>query len=121
MLAIKWACAMVVLGLLGATPTLAGHTSVVSVVRVTDDKSAQDHHSLAMYYADQAQLDRRKAEEWEFLANHHANFPKTIGTSNEDEYIARCRTMAEDFRNLEKWHHKLALKHIALMRKDVIP
>jgi len=114
----KWTSAIIMLGLLFATQALAGRASVFQEM---DGKPAGDHHSLAMYYEEQAQLDRRKAEEWDFLANHHANFPLELGTLNADDYINRCRTMAEDFRNLEKWHHKLALKHMALMRKDVIP
>ena len=74
-----------------------------------------------MYYEEQAQLDGRKAEEWEFQANYHKTLPYESGTLNVDDEINRCRAMAEDFRNLERWHHKLALKHLALMRKDLIP
>jgi hypothetical protein len=110
--------ATIILGLLFATQALAGRASLPEE---PDGKPAGDHHSLAIYYEEQAQLDRTQAEEWDFLANHHETFQQELGALNVADQIARCRTMAEDFRNLEKWHHKLALKHMALMRKDVIP
>ncbi len=118
MLAMKLISAILLLGLLLATSSVAG---VEPSLQEADGKPARDHHALAMYYEEQAQMDKTNAEAWEFLAIHHANFPQELGVLNADDHIARCRTMAEDFRNLEKWHHKLALKHASLMRKDLIP
>ena len=118
MLAIKWASAIISLALLVATPSFAGRTSALQGM---GGGPTEDHHALAMYYEEQAQLDKTNADVWDFMANYHTNFPEEFGALNVSEYISRCRTMAEDFRNLEKWHHKLALKHTSLMRKDVIP
>jgi hypothetical protein len=125
MFAMKWAGAFLLSGLLLATPSLAGRASVLQGMPVTpasDVQSPTDHYSLAVYYEEQAQRDRSKADEWDFLANYHETFPEEFhGTSPVIDYVARCRAMAEDYRNLEKWHHKLAVKHTNLMRKDVIP
>jgi hypothetical protein len=54
-------------------------------------KRAIDHHSLAMYYEEQAQLNKTKAQDWDFQADYDKKFPSAYsGTSTVAEHVARC-------------------------------
>ena len=84
-------------------------------------KGAIDHHSLAMYYEEQARLNKTKAQDWDFQADYDKKFPSAYsGKSTEAEHVACLCAVAEDFRQDAKRNEALAAQQRSLMRKDVI-
>ncbi len=107
--------AVLVLGLLIAPQSFAGSGGVESI-----GKAPSDHHSLAIYYEEQAQINKSKAADWEFAASYYEKFPGEVsGKMTAAEHIAHCRSIAEDFKKLEQENRELAAKHRELMRKDL--
>lgn len=114
MLKVKWSCMFLVLGLLLATQSVADHGDPEGIY----GKAVGDHFSLAIYYEEQAQAHKTKAENWEFAADYYKAFPREFtGKMTVDEHIAHIRSVAEDFRKAEQQDRALAAKHRDLMRK----
>ncbi|MBX3330778.1 MAG: hypothetical protein KF722_10285 [Nitrospira sp.] len=105
---------ILVCGLLMAGQSFAGPGAVESI-----GKAQGDHHSLAVYYEEQAQINKTKAADWEFAATYYEKFPGEVsGKMSAAEHIAHCRSVSEDFKKLEQQNRELAAKHRELMRKD---
>lgn len=106
---------VMVFGLLIAAQSFAGPGAVESM-----GKAPGDHHSLAIYYEEQAQMNKSKAADWEFAATYYEKFPGEVsGKMTAAEHVAHCRSIAEDFKKLEQQNRELAAKHRELMRKDL--
>jgi hypothetical protein len=113
---IKLVFAFMVLGLLIANQSFAGgHPNIESM----GGKAVGDHHQLTMYYDEQAQNAKSKAQDWEFAADYYAKFPGEFPgkTMTAAEHVAHCRSIAEDFKKQEADYRELAAKHRSLMRK----
>jgi hypothetical protein len=120
MFKIKWVLAFMVLGLLVATSSFAGGASGAEGML---SKMQGDHHSLAVYYEEQAQINKTKAANWEFAADYYEKFPGEVTAKGESaaEHIAHCRAIAEDFKKAEQQNRELAAKHRSMMRLGVGP
>ena len=120
MLLAKWTCAFMVLGFLIATQSFAGGASGAEGML---SKMQGDHHSLAMYYEEQAQINKTKAANWEFAADYYEKFPGEVSGKGMTaaEHVAHCRAIAEDFKKAEKQNRELAEKHRSMMRMGVGP
>ena len=113
---IRLMVAFMVLGLLIANQSFAGgHPNIESM----GGKAVGDHHQLAMYYDEQAQISKSKAQDWEFAADYYEKFPEMFAGKGESaaEHVAHCRAIAEDFKKAEQQNRELAAKHRSLMRK----
>jgi hypothetical protein len=109
MLTVKWAGAFLVLGLLVAMQGFA---------QTPEGTMAGDHMKLSMYYEQQAQDLKTKAQQWEFAAEYYEKFPAEVsGKMTASEHIAHCKAIAADFRKAMKDNLDLAAKHRDLMRK----
>ena len=91
MLKTKWVTAFVFLSLLTAIQTYAGgHPTLPEGAA---GKPAADHHDLALYYEEQAQLNKTKALDWDFLADYYQEFPSTFtGKMAISEHSAYARS-----------------------------
>ena len=113
MLKTKWTCAFLVLGLLVAVQSFAATPS---------GTMGGDHKQLAMYYEQQAQDMKMKAQQWEFAAEYYEKFPAEIlGKMTAAEHIAHCKAIAADFRKAQKDNETLAAKHRELTRTGAGP
>lgn len=113
---VKLMFAFMVFGLLIANQSFAGgHPNIESM----GGKAIGDHHQLSMYYDEQAQNAKSKAQDWEFAADYYQKFPGefTGKGMTAAEHVAHCRAIAEDFRKAEQQNRELAAKHRELMRK----
>ena len=109
MLKVKWTCAFLVLGLLVA---------MQSIAQTPEGTMAGDHMKLSMYYEQQAQDMKVKAQNWEFAAEYYEKFPAEVsGKMTASEHIAHCKATAADFRKSMKDNLDLAAKHRDLIRK----
>lgn len=83
-----------------------------------EDTATSDHRELAMFYEEQAQMNKTKALDWEFQADYLEKFPDTYtGKSKVSEHVASLRETAADFRKAAEKDQELAGKHRSLMRK----
>lgn len=115
---VKWKHAMLILGFLLATQPLAANTSAFDGM---GGKSERNHRLLAIYYEEQAQLNKRQAERWDFLADYFEQFPTAFsGKLTAAEHVTHCRAMAEELRKAERQNHEFAVQQRSLMRKDFI-
>lgn len=117
---VKLVGACAVLGLLIANQSFAGgHPNIESM----GGKAVGDHYSLATYYDEQAQMNKTKAQDWEFAADYYERFPGDFSGKGMSvaEHVAHCRAIAEDFKKAEQQNRELAAKHRALMRKGQGP
>lgn len=116
MLKVKWVCAFLVLGLLIATQSFAGHPLEKLI-----DKG--DHQGLATHYAEEAKDLKAKAEQWEFVAEYYEKFPGSFegDSAKMSEHITHLRAMAEDFRKAAHEARDLANKHRSQVRKGQGP
>jgi hypothetical protein len=107
-----------VVGLLIANQSFAGgHPNIDGL----GGKAVGDHHQLAMYYDEQAQIAKSKALDWEFAADYYEKFPGAFsGKMTAAEHVAHCRSIAEEFKKQEANYRELSAKHRALMRKDLM-
>ena len=113
---IKLVVAFMVLGLLIVNQSFAGG---VPNIEGMGGKAVGDHHQLTVYYDEQAQINKTKAQDWEFAADYYQKFPGEFTGKGESaaEHVAHCRAIAEDFRKAEQQNRELAAKHRELMRK----
>ena len=85
MLKVKWTCAFLVLGLLFVMQSFAGsHDIPGSMV----GKGMGDLFELAMYYEEQAQADKSKAENWDFMADYYPRRAQTPSVTFLGENVA---------------------------------
>ena len=113
MLKVKWTCAFLVLGLLVAMQSFA---------QTPAGTMTGDHMQLAMYYEQQAQDMKGKAQQWEFAAEYYEKFPAEVsGKMTASEHIAHCKAIAADFRKAMKDNQELASKHRAMIRTGAGP
>jgi hypothetical protein len=111
MLTVKWTGAFLVLGLLAAMQGFA---------QTPAGTMAGDHRQLSMYYEQQAQDMKAKAQQWEFAAEYYEKFPAEVsGKMTASEHIAHCKAIAADFRKSMKDNLDLAAKHRDVIRVDV--
>lgn len=117
---IKLMVAFIVLGLLTASQSFAGGGPNIEGM---GGKAVGDHHQLAMYYDEQAQINKTKAHDWEFAAEYYEKFPGefTGKGMTAAEHVAHCRAIAEDFKKAEQQNRELAAKHRSLMRQGQGP
>ena len=112
-LTVKWTGAFLVLGLLVAMQTFA---------QTPAGTMSGDHMQLAMYYEQQAQDMKAKAQMWEFAGEYYEKFPAEVsGKMTASEHIAHCKAIAADFRKAMKDNQELASKHRAMIRTGAGP
>ncbi len=113
---LTWFASLLFLGLTLATQSYAGgHPKL-------EDKATSDHHDLAMFYEEQAQMNKSKALDWEFAADYFEKFPDAYtGKMKVSEHVTSLREAAGDFRKAAEKDQELASKHRALMRRGVGP
>jgi len=120
MLKVKWASAFLVLGLLVVMQSFAGtHDIPGSMI----GKGMGDHHEIAMYYEAQAQADKSKAENWEFMADYYAKYPQEYSGKAEtlEMHVAHLRSVAGDLRKSAEKNQALAAQHRSMARQGVGP
>jgi hypothetical protein len=109
----QWIGVFMVLGLLVAAQSFAGQASIETL----PSRGVTDPHSLAMYDEEQAQLNKIKAQFWDFQADYYQKFPSAYsGKSTVTEHVVRLCAIAEDFRKDAKCNEELAAKHRSLMQ-----
>ncbi len=109
-----------VLGLLFSTQGFAGSKDIPEGIT---DKNIRTHFEIALHYEEQAQANKSKADNWEFMADYFEKFPKeyTETTMPVKEHIAHLRAIAADFKKAEEHDRALAAKHRALSRHGLGP
>jgi hypothetical protein len=114
---VKLMFAFMVLGFLIVNQSFAGGGS--PNIEGIGGIAVGDHHKLVMYYEEQAQINKTKAQDWEFVAEYYGKFPEMFREKGMTaaEHIAHCRAIAEDFKKAERQNRELAAKHRDLMRK----
>lgn len=113
---LTWLGSLLFLGVLSTTQSYAGGHPTIA------DKGTNDHHDLAMFYEEQAQMNKTKALDWEFAADYFEKFPDAYtGKMKVAEHVASLREAAEEFRKTAEKDQQLASKHRAMMRQGVGP
>ena len=117
---VKWTGAFLVLGLLVAMHSFAGSKDIPEGIT---DKNIRTHFEVALHYEEQAQANKSKADNWEFMADYYEKFPKEYNetTIPVKEHIAHLRAIAADFKKAEEHDRALAAKHRALSRHGLGP
>lgn len=107
-----WLGSLLFLGLILTTQSYGGgHPKI-------DNRDMNDHHDLAMFYEEQAQLNRTKAMDWDFQADYYEKFPDSYtGKMKVSDHVATLRETAGDFRKAAEKDQELARKHRDMMRK----
>ena len=120
MLKFKYMCAFLVLGLLAAVPTFAASGDSTEGISQGGIKT---HFSVALQYEELAQINKSKADNWEFMADYIEKFPKEYHDPSVPlkEHIAQLRAIAADFRKTEEQDRALAKKHHSLARHGLGP
>jgi hypothetical protein len=116
----KWTGAFLVLGLLVTMHSFAGSKDVPEGIT---DKNIRTHFEVALHYEEQAQANKSKADNWEFMVDYFEKFPKEYNgtTMPVKEHIAQLRAIAADFKKAEEHDRALASKHRALSRHGLGP
>lgn len=112
---IMWVCVFVILGLLAAPQSFARTHPLEGQL----GHGETDHRVLAMMFDEEAEANKAKAENWEFIADYYEKFPSEFsGTKmTVTEHIAHCRSIADDYRKAEKYNRDLAAKHRQFIRR----
>jgi hypothetical protein len=86
-------------------------------------KGMGDHHEIAMYYETQAQADKSKAENWEFMADYYSKYPQEYSGKAEslEVHVAHLRSAAGDLRKSAEKNLALAAQHRSMARQGVGP
>jgi hypothetical protein len=81
------------------------------------------HFTLALQYEELAQINKSKADNWEFMADYIEKFPKEYHDPSMPlkEHIAQLRAIAADFRKTEEQDRALAKQHHYLARHGLGP
>ena len=120
MLKLMYTCAFVVLGLLAAMQTLAATDSPDGI---QPGGGVKTHFTLALQYEELAQINKSKADNWEFMADYIEKFPKEYHDTSMPlkEHIAQLRAIAADFRKTEEEDRAIAKKHHYMARHGLGP
>ena len=76
-----------------------------------------NHQELAMYYANQAQEFKAKAQFWDNTAESYEHHPELYKSSDIAEQAAHCRQVARNYRKMADEAAALASEHLNLTRK----
>lgn len=78
---------------------------------------------VALQYEELAQINKSKADNWEFMADYIEKFPKEYHDPSMPlkEHIAQLRAIAADFRKTEEQCRELAKKLHSLARHGMGP
>ena len=81
------------------------------------------HFTVALQYEELAQINKSKADKWEFMADYIETFPKEYHDPSVTlkEHIAQLRAIAADFRKTEEQDRALANQHHYLARHGLGP
>jgi hypothetical protein len=117
---VTYLCVFLVLGLFAAMQTFAASDESPEGIVPGGVKT---HFALAVQYEELAQINKSKADNWEFMADYIEKFPKEYHdpTMPLKEHIAQLRAIAADFRTTEKQDRALAKKHHDLARHGLGP
>ena len=120
MLKLKYMCASLVLGLLASGQTFAASGDSPDGIVPGGVKT---HFTLAVQYEELAQINKSKADNWEFMADYFEKFPKEYHDPSMPlkEHIAQLRAIAEDFRKTEEQDRALAKQHHYMARHGLGP
>jgi len=120
MMKFTYMCAFLVLGLLAAMQTFAASGESLDGIKPGGVKT---HFALALQYEELAQINKSKADNWEFMADYIEKFPKEYHDPSMPlkEHIAQLRAIAADFRTTEEQDRALAKKHHYLARHGLGP
>ena len=121
MLKLQYTCAFVVLGLFTAMHTFASSSDVPADSQLPG--GVRTHFTLAVQYEELAQINKSKADNWEFMADYYEKFPKEYHDTSMPlkEHIAQLRAIAADFRKTEEQDRILAKKHHYMARHGLGP
>ncbi len=108
----KWTCVCLALGFLMSVPALASDDLEAMI-------KAGDHRKLEMYYREEAQNLKTKADRWEFIAEYYEKFPQEYAgdPATVHMHIVNVRAIAEDYRKASHEARDLAARHNALIRR----
>ena len=81
------------------------------------------HFTLALQYEELAQINKSKADNWEFMADYYEKFPRVYHDTSMPlkEHIAHLRAIASDFRKAEDQARESAAEHHSLARHGMGP
>src|ERR1041384_4164256 len=115
MLKLQFTCTFLALGLVVAMQSFAASADVPEGVVPGGVKT---HFTVALQYEELAQINKSKADNWEFMADYIEKFPKEYHDPSVTlkEHIAQLRAIAADFRKTEEEDQALAKKHRGLAR-----
>jgi hypothetical protein len=77
--------------------------------------NANDHHGLAIYYAQQAQELRAKAKAWEMTAEFYEKHSEPHGKTEPKQHAAHCRAIAQNYKKAADEAEALAQEHRAML------
>ena len=120
MLKYRIMCASLILGLLAPMQIFAASADSPDG---TVPGGVKTHFTLAVQYEELAQINKSKADNWEFMADYIEKFPKEYHDTSMPlkEHIAQLRAIAADFRKTEEQDRALAKKHHYLARHGLGP
>jgi hypothetical protein len=119
MLKFTYTCAFLVLGLLTAMQTFSATDGPGGML----PGGVKTHFTLALQYEELAQINKSKADNWEFMADYIEKFPKEYHDTSMPlkEHIAQLRAIAADFRKTEEEDRAIAKKHHYMARHGLGP
>jgi hypothetical protein len=111
---IKWTSLFLVFGFLAATQSFASHPLDHEIGR-----GETDHRVLTMVFDEEADANKAKADQWDFVAEYYEKFPAEFSGSKMTvaEHIAHCREIADHYKRAEKQNREMAAKHRAMIRR----
>ncbi|HEY6262289.1 MAG TPA: hypothetical protein VIW47_11895 [Nitrospiraceae bacterium] len=120
MLKLQFTCTFLALGLVVAMQSFAASADVPEGIPPGGVKT---HFTVALQYEELAQINKAKADNWEFMADYYEKFPKEYNDKSMSlkEHIAHLRAIAADFRKVEEQDRALAKKHHYLARHGLGP
>ena len=120
MIKFHYACAFLILGLLAPMQSFAGANDAPGDI---PPGGVRTHFTLALQYEELAQINKSKADNWEFMADYFEKFPKEYNDTSMPlkEHIAQLRAIAADFRKTEEQDRALAKKHNYMARHGLGP
>ena len=120
MIKLKYICAFLLFGLIAVMQT---YTASGDVPDGIPPGGVKTHFTVALQYEELAQINKSKADNWEFMADYFEKFPKEYNDKSIPlkEHIAHLRAIAADFRKVEEQDRALAKKHHYLARHGLGP
>jgi hypothetical protein len=117
----QYTSVFLILGFLATVQAFAGSSNVIPDSQLPG--GVRTHFTLALHYEELAQINRSKADHWEFMADYYEKFPSEYrGTSTPlKEHIAQLRAIAADFRKAEDQARESAKEHHSQARHGMGP